>query len=35
MQWPGPGNNSFSQFDITRTYLDFKFTPNDDISFAS
>jgi hypothetical protein len=33
MQWPGPGNNSFSQFAINRTYLDFKFTPNDDISF--
>jgi hypothetical protein len=33
MQWPGPGNNSFSQFALNRTYLDFKFTPNDDISF--
>jgi hypothetical protein len=30
--WPGPGNNSFSQFDITRSYLDFKFTPNEDVS---
>jgi hypothetical protein len=30
--WPGPGNNSFSSFDITRSYLDFKFTPIDDIS---
>jgi hypothetical protein len=32
MNWPGPGNNSFSQFAINRTYLDFKFTPLDDIS---
>ena len=30
--WPGPGNNSFSSFNITRAYLDFKFTPVDDIS---
>jgi hypothetical protein len=30
--WPGPGNNSFNSFDITRTYLDFKFTPIDDFS---
>lgn len=30
MNWPGPGNNSFNSFDITRTYLDFKFTPTDD-----
>lgn len=30
--WPGPGNNSYSAFNITRTYLDFKFTPIDDIS---
>jgi hypothetical protein len=30
--WPGPGNNSFSSFDITRAYLDFKFTPNEDVS---
>ncbi|MGH7814207.1 MAG: hypothetical protein ACREQI_09420 [Candidatus Binataceae bacterium] len=28
--WPGPGNNSFNSFNITRAYLDFKFTPNDD-----
>ncbi len=32
MQWPGPGNNSFNQFALNRTYLDFKFTPNDDFS---
>ena len=30
--WPGPGNNSFNSFDITRAYLDFKFTPEDDVS---
>jgi len=30
--WPGPGNNSFSAFNITRAYLDFKFTPVDDVS---
>jgi len=30
--WPGPGNNSFDSFDITRAYLDFKFTPNEDVS---
>ncbi len=30
--WPGPGNNGFNSFDITRTYLDFKFTPTDDVS---
>ncbi len=30
--WPGPGNNSFSAFNITRAYLDFKFSPVDDIS---
>jgi hypothetical protein len=30
--WPGPGNNSFNSFDITRTYLDFKFSPNEDVS---
>ena len=30
--WPGPGNNSYNAFAITRTYLDFKFTPIDDIS---
>ncbi|MDO8431960.1 MAG: hypothetical protein Q7S58_06060 [Candidatus Binatus sp.] len=27
--WPGVGNNSFSSFDISRAYLDFKFTPDD------
>jgi hypothetical protein len=32
MNWPGPGNNSFNEFSITRAYLDFKFTPNDDFS---
>ena len=31
MQWPGPGNNSFNEFAINRTYLDFKFTPIDDV----
>ena len=30
--WPGPGNNSFSQFAINRTYIDLKFTPIDDVS---
>ena len=30
--WPGPGNDTFNSFDITRTYLDFKFTPTDDVS---
>ncbi len=30
--WPGPGNNSFNSFNISRAYLDFKFTPNDDFS---
>jgi hypothetical protein len=30
MNWPGPGNNSFNAFDITRAYLDFKFTPTQD-----
>ncbi len=30
--WPGPGNDTFNSFDITRTYLDFKFTPIDDVS---
>ena len=33
MSWPGPGNNSFNAFNLTRTYLDFKFTPVDDVSF--
>jgi hypothetical protein len=28
--WPGPGNNAFNAFDITRGYLDFKFTPTED-----
>ena len=32
MNWPGPGNNSFSEFSISRAYLDFKFTPNEDFS---
>jgi len=32
MSWPGPGNNSFSQFAINRAYIDLKFTPVDDIS---
>jgi hypothetical protein len=31
--WPGPGNNSFNEFAMTRAYLDTKFTPTDDISF--
>jgi hypothetical protein len=31
MTWPGEGNNGFNSFDITRAYLDFRFTPNDDI----
>jgi hypothetical protein len=30
MNWPGPGNNGYNAFDITRAYLDFKFTPNKD-----
>jgi hypothetical protein len=30
--WPGVGNNGFNAFDITRAYLDFKFTPTEDIS---
>jgi hypothetical protein len=33
MQWPGPGNNSFNEFAINRTYIDMRFTPVDDISF--
>ena len=32
MNWPGPGNNGYSAFNITRAYLDFKFTPVDDIT---
>ncbi|HYB89526.1 MAG TPA: hypothetical protein VEC38_00635 [Candidatus Binataceae bacterium] len=30
MQWPGVYNNYFNEFAINRTYLDFKFTPNED-----
>jgi hypothetical protein len=30
MNWPGPGNNGYNAFDITRAYLDFKFTPTKD-----
>jgi hypothetical protein len=30
---PGPGNNSFNSFDVTRVYLDTRWTPVDDISF--
>jgi hypothetical protein len=30
--WPGPGNNGFNSFDISRAYLDFKFTPTEDLS---
>lgn len=30
---PGPGNDSFNSFDITRTYLNFFFTPTQDILF--
>ena len=29
---PGPGNNAYNTFDITRVYLDTKWTPVDDIS---
>jgi hypothetical protein len=32
MMWPGPGNNNYNAFDITRAYLDFKFSPNDDFT---
>ncbi len=32
MSWPGPGNNDFSSFNITRAYIDLKFTPVEDIS---
>lgn len=28
--WPGPGNDAYNAFDITRGYLDFKFTPTQD-----
>jgi cell division septation protein DedD len=31
-QWPGPGNSSFNEFAINRTYIDLKFTPVDDVS---
>ncbi len=31
--FPGPGNDNFSSFDITRTYLNFIFSPNDRITF--
>jgi hypothetical protein len=30
INWPGPGNNAYNAFDITRAYLDFKFTPTKD-----
>ncbi len=30
---PGPGNDGFNSFDITRTYLNVLFTPNDDWTF--
>lgn len=29
---PGPGNNLFNSFDITRTYLNFFFSPTDDFT---
>ena len=29
---PGPQNNIYSSFDVTRTYLDFQFKPNDDFT---
>src|SRR5215472_4364031 len=32
LRWPGPGNNSYNNFAITRAYLDFRFTPNEDFS---
>jgi hypothetical protein len=28
---PGPGNNNWNSFDISRAYLDTRFAPNDDI----
>ena len=31
-QWPGPGNNTFNEFAINRTYIDLRFTPVDDLS---
>lgn len=30
---PGPGNDNYNSFDITRTYLNFLFTPTDDLTF--
>lgn len=30
---PGPGNDDFSSFDITRTYLNLFFSPTDDVTF--
>src|SRR6202167_5948520 len=30
--WPGPGNNSFNEFAMTRAYLDFRFSPVDDFT---
>jgi hypothetical protein len=30
INWPGPGNNAYNAFDITRAYLDFMFTPTED-----
>ena len=32
MQWPGPGNNGYNEFGINRTYLDFRFTPDDNFT---
>jgi len=31
-QWPGPGNDTFNEFALNRTYIDLKFTPVDDVS---
>ena len=28
----GPGNSGFNSFDVTRTYLNFLYTPNDDVT---
>jgi hypothetical protein len=30
---PGPGNDNYGSFDLTRTYLNFFFTPTDDLTF--
>jgi hypothetical protein len=30
---PGQGNNNYNSFDITRTYINFLFTPTDDLLF--